>query len=220
MEIYNIKIVWKDTIKKIYNNPFHKRGLIPKIYNVTLTKKIYSSAVNDIYQCEVVSGNKLIYEFTISIVHIIDDTIRVTVNDFKSFKDFHQFVKFIINDVLDESNGEMRIIYKVPHTDYSLKMIDSDKRFQKMICYQYGNRIAEVELSSNYNRDVKIYDMVKGECIELPYTYKLNAFGQFKYQGESETGMKLLDEKRSEVLNIITICQTFIRFDPLDYYIV
>lgn len=220
MEIYNIKIVRNGATRKIYNNPFHQEGFIPKIYNVTLTKT-YSSNIYDIYKCKVISGNKLIYKFAINIGYTIDDAIRITVDDFQSFKDFHRFVKFIVIDVLGENNGTKRIIYNIyDDTYYRVKIIENDKHFQRMICYLNGAKIAEVELSSNYNRDVKIYDMVKGEYIELPYNYKLNAFDRLIYHGEDEKAIKLLEEKGPEVLNAIQVCQIFIQFDPLDYDIV
>lgn len=218
MEIYNIKLVWKNTIEKKYKNPFKKSaGIFIRVYNVTLTKK-YSSNINDVYDCEVTKSNKLIYKFTISIGHTIDDSIKITPYEFNYFKDFDQFVKFIISEVLNEYNSSMRIIYNVYNTDYSLKLI-GDNRYLRMICYHYG-RVAEVELSSRYNRSVRIYEMIKGECIEQPYNYVLNIFEILSYHGYDKKAVELLEKKRKDVLNTIHICQTFIQFDPLDYDIV
>lgn len=219
MEIYNVKIEWKDTIKRKFTNPFgdKSKGLFIKYFDVIL-KKIYSSNIHDIYDCTLKRNNKLIYHFKLDIGFTIADRIIVSVDEFKSFQDFHRFIKFIIYDVFDEPGGMTRVIYKISDIDYSCKIIESLPN--KMRCYLQGTTIAKVELSSKYNRDVKIYDMVKGEDVEQPYTYHLDAFGQLKYYGDSEKGAELLEEKRSEVLNVIHICQTFIQFDPLDYDIV
>lgn len=218
MEIYNIKLVWKNIIKKRYKNPFKKStGIFIRVYNVTLTKK-YSSNISDDYDCKVTKNNRLIYKFTMSIRHTIDDAIRITPYKFNYFKDFDQFVKFIINEVLNEHNGSMRIIYNVYDTDYSLRLM-GDNRYLRMICYHYG-QVAEVELSSNYNRKVGIYEMIKGEYIEQPYNYVLNGFEILSYYGNDKKAIELLEKKRKEVLDAICICQSFIQFSPLDYDIV
>ena len=218
MEIYKVKILGENTIKKKFKNPFkNSKGLFIRYFDIILDK-IYSSNINDIYDCTMRKDNKLIYHFKLDIGYTIANSIKVSVDDFKSFKDFNSLIKFIVGDVLNESCGTTRIIYKISDTPYSCKVIGSPPIMLR--CYYHGSPVADVELSSGYNRDVKLYDMEAGRYVEQLYTYSLNAFGHIRFHGESKKGEKLLEEKRLEVLNVIHICHTFIQFDPLDYDIV
>ena len=219
MEIYNIKILGENTIKKKFKNPFkNSKGLFIRYFDVILDK-IYSSNINDIYDCTLRKDDKLIYHFKLDIGYTIANSIKVSVDDFKSFKDFNSLIKFIVGDVLNEPCGTTRIVYKISDTPYSCKVIGS-LPIMYLRCYHHGNPIADVELSSRYNRDVRLYDMEAGRYVEQLYTYSLNAFGHIRFHGESKKGEKLLEEKRQEVSNVIYICHTFIQFDPLDYDIV
>lgn len=218
MEIYNIKILGENTIKKKFKNPFkNSKGLFIRYFDVILDK-IYSSNINDIYDCTLRKDDKLIYHFKLDIGYTIANSIKVSVDDFKSFKDFNSFIKFIVDDVLNEPCGTTRIVYKISDTPYSCKVIGSPPIMLR--CYYHGSPVADVELSSGYNRDVKLYDMEAGRYVEQPYTYYLNAFGHIIFHSGSKKGEKLLEEKRPELLNVIHICHEFIQFDPLDYDIV
>lgn len=220
MEIYNVKILGENTIKRKFKNPFgnSSKGLFIRCFDVILDK-IYASNINDIYDCTLRKNNKLIYHFKLDIGYTIANSIKVSVDDFKSFKDLKSFIKFIVGDVLNEPCGTTRIVYKISDTPYSCKIIGS-LPIMYLRCYHYGEPVADVELSSKYNRDVKLYDMEDGRYVEQPYTYSLNAFGQLRFHGESKKGEELLEEKRKEALNVIHICHAFIQFDPLDYDIV